>query len=90
MKTTFGAVQHHSLLQCKIESLPLLPGTYFVNVGLFPTDWSFVYDFHWQMHPFTLISAETPGMNAAGVVSLQTEWAVTSIPANAFRSASSM
>jgi lipopolysaccharide transport system ATP-binding protein len=91
MKTTFGAVQVKSMLQCKITSLPLLPGTYFVNVGLFPTDWSFVYDFHWQMHPFTLISEEVPGINAAGVVSLQAEWAVTSVPsASALRSASSM
>jgi lipopolysaccharide transport system ATP-binding protein len=60
-------------------------------VGLFPTDWNFVYDFHWQMHPFTLVSEEVPAVNAAGVVSLQTEWAITSAPAaRTFQSASSM
>lgn len=81
MKTTFGTVYPRSMLQCKVASLPLLSGTYFVNVGLFPTDWSFVYDFHWQMHPFHIVSPEAPTLNAAGVVSLQTEWAITSIPA---------
>lgn len=80
MKTTFGTVHPHSMLQCRMKSLPLLPGTYFVNVGLFPTDWSFVYDFHWQMHPFTVVSEEVPTVSAAGVVSLQTEWTITSGP----------
>jgi lipopolysaccharide transport system ATP-binding protein len=80
MKSAFGTVHSHSLLQCKVKSLPLLSGTYFVNVGLFPTDWSFVYDFQWQMHPFRILSESAPTFNAAGVVALQTEWAIGSVP----------
>jgi lipopolysaccharide transport system ATP-binding protein len=76
MRSAFGTVHAHSLLQCKVKSLPLLSGTYFVNVGLFPTDWSFVYDFQWQMHPFRIVSGSIPILNAAGVVALQTEWVV--------------
>jgi lipopolysaccharide transport system ATP-binding protein len=74
MKSSFGMVHSPSLLQCKITSLPLLSGTYFVNVGLFPTDWSFVYDFQWQMHPFRIVSKSASLLNTAGVVALETKW----------------
>ncbi|HJR75698.1 MAG TPA: ABC transporter ATP-binding protein [Nitrospiraceae bacterium] len=87
MKSAFGTVHSPSVLRCKVKSLPLLAGTYFVNVGLFPTDWSFVYDFQWQMHPFRLVSESVPMVNAGGVVALQTEWAIASVPvATAFPS----
>ena len=76
LKTAFGTAQSHFVLQCHIESLPLFPGTYYVNAGLFPTDWSFVYDFHWQIHGFQISSQERPSLGAAGVVSLKTVWTI--------------
>jgi lipopolysaccharide transport system ATP-binding protein len=34
-----------------LEDVELAPGTYFVDVGVFPTDWAFSYDYHWRAHP---------------------------------------
>jgi lipopolysaccharide transport system ATP-binding protein len=33
-----------------IDDLELAPGTYFVDVGVFPMDWAFSYDYHWRAH----------------------------------------
>jgi lipopolysaccharide transport system ATP-binding protein len=33
-----------------MEDVELAPGTYFVDVGVFPTDWAFSYDYHWRAH----------------------------------------
>ncbi|WP_445148164.1 ABC transporter ATP-binding protein [Baekduia sp. Peel2402] len=33
-----------------LEDVELAPGTYFVDVGVFPTDWAFSYDYHWRVH----------------------------------------
>ena len=33
-----------------LEDVELAPGTYFVDVGVFPTDWAFSYDYHWRAH----------------------------------------
>ena len=32
----------------------LSAGRYYVNLGLYPIDWSYVYDYHWQMHLFNV------------------------------------
>jgi lipopolysaccharide transport system ATP-binding protein len=33
-----------------IDRLDLTPGAYFVNVGVFDSDWSHAYDFHWHVY----------------------------------------
>jgi lipopolysaccharide transport system ATP-binding protein len=37
-----------------VERLELGTGRYFVNVGVFKTDWSQAYDFRWHAHPLTV------------------------------------
>ena len=49
IRTIFGSLSAHQTIRCEITALPLLAGRYFINIGLYPTDWAYFYDFHWQM-----------------------------------------
>lgn len=74
MATTFGTLSPEGTITCTIKSLPLLPGQYFVNVGLYPTDWSFIYDYHWQMHAFHIYKPEGERAKMSGVVAIEATW----------------
>ena len=37
-------------IRLNIDRLDLTPGAYFVNVGVFDSDWSHAYDFHWHVY----------------------------------------
>jgi lipopolysaccharide transport system ATP-binding protein len=58
-------------ISCKIPSISLLPGLYYVNVGLYPVSWDFIYDYHWQMHPLRVLG--DPG-NLSGVLLVNPQW----------------
>ncbi len=75
MASTFGTLSPNGTVVCTLKSLPLLPGQYFVNVGLYPTDWSFIYDYHWQMHPFHIAAQERRYAHLSGVIALEATWA---------------
>lgn len=71
--TTFGPVAQHGNFICHLPELPLLPGMYYINVGLYPTDWDYIYDYHWQMHIVHVLSKNgTPG--DTGIISLRPVW----------------
>jgi lipopolysaccharide transport system ATP-binding protein len=74
MASTFGTLSPEGTITCTIKSLPLLAGQYFVNVGLYPTDWSFIYDYHWQMHPFHIYRPELERVQISGVVAIEATW----------------
>lgn len=38
-------------IQLSFDRLDLAPGSYFVNVGVFDSNWSHAYDFHWHVYP---------------------------------------
>jgi lipopolysaccharide transport system ATP-binding protein len=38
-----------------LDRLDLAPGTYTVDVGVFPQDWAHAYDYHWQAYPLEII-----------------------------------
>jgi len=42
-----------------IDRLDLAPGSYFVNVGVFDSNWSHAYDFHWHVYPLLFEGAPT-------------------------------
>jgi lipopolysaccharide transport system ATP-binding protein len=74
---SFGQVDEHSAILCHIPDLPLIDGRYYLNVGLYPTNWEYVYDYHWQMHPFYITSGDQKNMsNVTGVISIAPEWSV--------------
>ena len=54
----FGPLSETGILRCVLSGLWLHPGRYYVNLGFYPTDWSYTYDYHWQMHPFWIVSDE--------------------------------
>jgi lipopolysaccharide transport system ATP-binding protein len=62
-----------SVLRCRLPSVPLLPGPYWVNVGLYPSDWSVVYDYHWQMHGLVVTAVAASPFDRGGVVDIAPE-----------------
>ncbi len=76
LRTIFGASSARQTVRFEIKALPLLTGRYFINIGLFPTDWAYVYDFHSQMYPLHIGADNTSCIYATGVVSLDARWAL--------------
>ncbi len=72
----FGRLAETGILRCHLPEVPLLPGRYYITVGLYPTDWSYVYDYHWQMHPLTVANEEAMPANISGVISIRPNWSV--------------
>lgn len=40
--------------QLLLERLDLQPGRYFIDVGIYEQDWTYAYDYHWHVYPFTV------------------------------------
>jgi lipopolysaccharide transport system ATP-binding protein len=74
VNNVLGKLATRGQIRCELKALPLLAGSYFINVGFFPTDWSFVYDYHWGMHPFQIIHEKTLDVQASGVMSVDMSW----------------
>ena len=79
LREAFGAPSEHQLIRCEIKSLPLRQGYYFVNVGLFQKDWSYMYDYHWQMHSFYVKANGFSNLETTGVMALNTRWSAKSL-----------
>lgn len=71
---TFGSLTVHGNFRCHLPAMPLLPGRYYINVGLYPVDWSFIYDYHWDMHAMSISSKKKTPSDVSGVVSLEPVW----------------
>ncbi|GBD39744.1 Teichoic acids export ATP-binding protein TagH [bacterium HR37] len=71
-RETFGFLGKQGSIFCSIPELPLLPGRYYLNLGLYPPDWNYVYDYHWQMHGIDVVGKRLP--HASGIVSLNLVW----------------
>ena len=70
----FGLLGTEGTLRCELAGLPLLGGSYVVNVGLYPPDFAFVYDYHWDMHPLWVQAPAADGADVTGVVALRPRW----------------
>jgi lipopolysaccharide transport system ATP-binding protein len=75
---TFGPLVERGRFSCYLPELPLLPGRYFIDIGLHPTDWSYVYDYHWQMHPLHIMNGDGVPLESSGVVPLRPIWSALS------------
>jgi lipopolysaccharide transport system ATP-binding protein len=82
-RATFGPLAGAGVLRCHFPELPLLPGCYYLNVGLYPTDWAYKYDHHWQMHPLKVEQKPGEQSQVTGVVSLSPRWSVPAPRKNA-------
>jgi len=73
LSTSFGSLAERGGFKCELPSVPLLPGHYYINVGLYPVNVEYIYDYHWQMHSLFILSKNgTAGMS--GIISLQPTW----------------
>lgn len=75
-KEAFGALNKAGRLRCHFPDVPLLGGRYFINAGLYPTNWDYVYDYHWQMHVLHVEAASGKMSGASGVVFMNPSWSV--------------
>jgi len=66
----FGQMSDSGTIRCEFGPLPLLPGTYFLNVGFYPVDWSRAFDYHWQMHPLYITGYSATYHGVSGIVAL--------------------
>jgi lipopolysaccharide transport system ATP-binding protein len=74
-QTSFGAPSKYQTIRCEITSIQLLAGSYHISFGLYPTDWSYRYDFHWQMHPLQVEgSHEARGVYTTGILAIESRW----------------
>jgi lipopolysaccharide transport system ATP-binding protein len=74
LRAAFGPLSSFGHVRCQLPALPLQPGRYFVNVGLYPTDWAYVYDYHWQMHDFEVVHIDDVRSGSTGMLALQPTW----------------
>lgn len=56
------------------DRLDLGPGTYFVDVGVFESDWNHAYDYHWHVYPITV----NGGSAHKGIIAPPCRWAISS------------
>lgn len=72
LRTVDGGIKGKHTMRLDLTSLPLVPGRYFLNLSIYPLDWSYLYDRHWQMYPLNITGARTsgPGVYAQGMLFL--------------------
>jgi lipopolysaccharide transport system ATP-binding protein len=71
-----GRMPADGILSCRVPELRLLPGTYFLTVGLYPPDFDFTYDYHWKMHPLVVVASGPVAPNLSGVLAVTPAWSI--------------
>jgi lipopolysaccharide transport system ATP-binding protein len=75
VQAIFGSSSAHQTIRCEMKTLPLCAGSYFINVGLYPTDWAYKYDFHCEMYSLHIGSNDrTTGSYSTGMVAVDARW----------------
>lgn len=74
----FGSLGASGTLRCRFPALPLLAGRYYVNVGLYPPRFEYIYDHHWQIHVLHVVPEGGSAEDASGVVALRPMWSLGS------------
>lgn len=77
IREVFGRLAKRGFFRCYLPQLPLFPGRYYINVGLWPTDWSYAYDHHLQMHSLTVWNEKEMPAHITGVVLVQPNWSIS-------------
>jgi lipopolysaccharide transport system ATP-binding protein len=76
VRAAFGPLGEGGRLVCRFPELPLIAGRYYVDPGLYPMDWSYVYDYHWQMHALNIAGEHESTDQISGVAALHPSWSV--------------
>lgn len=54
-----GDLSGELLVKFLWEDVELLPGEYLVDVGVYESNWSFAYDYHWHVYPLRVLGDDT-------------------------------
>lgn len=65
-------LQGRGTVTLQIERLDLTGGTYFISVGAYKNDWSYAYDYHWQVYSFTI----EPQSSEKGILRPPYQWEI--------------
>ena len=52
-------IKDDGIARVLFERLDLTAGTYFVDVGVYATDWACIYDYHWHVYPLEIIDTRS-------------------------------
>jgi len=63
-------LQGKGKLSLQYERMDLAGGRYYVEVGVYPSNWEFTYDYHWHVYPFNVRATS----NEKGVFSPPHHW----------------
>ncbi|HEY9877820.1 MAG TPA: ABC transporter ATP-binding protein [Leptolyngbyaceae cyanobacterium] len=53
-KALIQNIAERGVIKLQIDRLDLSRGNYFVNVGVYEKNWSYAYDYHWQIYPLLI------------------------------------
>jgi lipopolysaccharide transport system ATP-binding protein len=86
LQAVLGVIKTRQSIRLDLSSLPLIPGRYFINLGLYPLDWGYLYDRHWQMHPLTITGTPTwgRGIYSQGMLAVDARVESTDVPVKDF------
>jgi lipopolysaccharide transport system ATP-binding protein len=45
----------------RFDRLDLIPGEYFIDVGVYEREWRYAYDYHWHVHPLRVLGSSSDG-----------------------------
>jgi lipopolysaccharide transport system ATP-binding protein len=77
VRSTLHLGSDNGKLDCYLPKIPLLAGRYYIDVGLYPIDWSYVYDYHWHMHVLHVESSNGIPAGVSGVISVNPVWSIS-------------
>jgi lipopolysaccharide transport system ATP-binding protein len=69
-RVALDAVKGGGGIRLVIDRIDLVPGDYFVDVGVFASDWSHAYDYHWHVYRLTV----TGGNRNKGILAPPCHW----------------
>ena len=76
LKSIVGIVEEQGRFSCYLPEVPLAPGRYFINIGLYPNDFHFTYDLQRNMHQINIYNTKESIGYTKGVVFIETKWLV--------------
>ncbi len=69
---TLTNLQGKGEINLYLDRLDLIAGDYFVDVGIFEQNWTYAYDYHWHVYPYSVTNTGSD----AGIVRPPNRWQI--------------